>query len=585
MKNSIILSFIFLVNLSAQNWLSLDLENEWLFLKLRSNWNHSFNQHSLVNIKVIDDSVINGKTYYRLINFFDYYSASSLFRYDEGEHIIYGNISGNEGIVIDFDTPVSSTFNQISPTGQNRFAKILEMNLNILDTIYFAKGFSASSSKMYFVQDIGIGFLWHYESAFDPLINESSLIDYNVAGATPNRYKPKSNITLHLYPIGSTIYHNNIYGNVNVTHPYSKGAPGDPYSTNFVDTCWIEWFYQKEDSVCNLRKEKCTIRNNFQIDCNSSTFDFELLENGFKIFYRIVIRNKYFENNLEYAPPNMYIPLSFPDKKFTYYNNGNYWKFDEYYKSTGSYDSTYLGTYTYLIEKDTILVNNKTYHKIITKNNLVEFIRNPINDSRLIRTDGITNEHVIDDENLSLFDSLQSSRYGRNHPVIFYKRGFNNSYMINSGFRVFASLMLPNSNYVVKDSIGLIYMKQAINIPPYDEFKTTILREAYIDGKMYYNVPSSVVENENPRNFILHQNYPNPFNPTTTIKYAVANTQQVQLKIYDVLGEEIATLVNEEKAPGEYEVEFAAAGISSGIYFYQLRAGTFSETKKLVLLR
>jgi hypothetical protein len=89
--------------------------------------------------------------------------------------------------------------------------------------------------------------------------------------------------------------------------------------------------------------------------------------------------------------------------------------------------------------------------------------------------------------------------------------------------------------------------------------------------------------------FNLSQNYPNPFNPNTVISYQLPVTSNVTLKVYDVLGNEIATLVNEEKQPGVYEVEFNTSSIkdlpSSGIYFYQLRAGDYTETKKMILLK
>ena len=88
-----------------------------------------------------------------------------------------------------------------------------------------------------------------------------------------------------------------------------------------------------------------------------------------------------------------------------------------------------------------------------------------------------------------------------------------------------------------------------------------------------------------PVQFKLRQNYPNPFNPTTKIKYTIPNTGIFTLKVYDVLGKEIATLVNEEKLAGNYEVEFNAANLTSGIYFYQLKAGSFVETKKMVLIK
>ncbi len=86
-------------------------------------------------------------------------------------------------------------------------------------------------------------------------------------------------------------------------------------------------------------------------------------------------------------------------------------------------------------------------------------------------------------------------------------------------------------------------------------------------------------------NFKLLQNYPNPFNPTTTISYVLSNSGFVQLKLYDMLGSEVAVLVNKEQLPGNYKVEFNAPNLSSGIYFYKLQSGNFSMTKKLILLK
>lgn len=85
--------------------------------------------------------------------------------------------------------------------------------------------------------------------------------------------------------------------------------------------------------------------------------------------------------------------------------------------------------------------------------------------------------------------------------------------------------------------------------------------------------------------FRLEQNYPNPFNPTTSIQFTVNDQQFVSLKIFDVLGNEVAKLINEEKPAGSYEVEFQANELTSGIYFYQLLAGSFTETKKMILVK
>jgi len=101
-----------------------------------------------------------------------------------------------------------------------------------------------------------------------------------------------------------------------------------------------------------------------------------------------------------------------------------------------------------------------------------------------------------------------------------------------------------------------------------------------------YDNPVIVEDNGlQPNDFDLYQNYPNPFNPTTTLQYAIGSTQFIKLKVYDVLGNEVATLVNENKIAGEYQVEFLAKGLTSGIYFYRLETENFVASKKMILLK
>ena len=110
------------------------------------------------------------------------------------------------------------------------------------------------------------------------------------------------------------------------------------------------------------------------------------------------------------------------------------------------------------------------------------------------------------------------------------------------------------------------------------------LKQIDFDGSFDY---SNVIEIDLtiPIEFSLEQNYPNPFNPATRIRYTISSKQNVQLLVYNVLGKEIALLVNDEKPAGNYEVNFDASKLSSGVYFYQLQAGSFVETKKMILIR
>jgi hypothetical protein len=83
----------------------------------------------------------------------------------------------------------------------------------------------------------------------------------------------------------------------------------------------------------------------------------------------------------------------------------------------------------------------------------------------------------------------------------------------------------------------------------------------------------------------LNQNYPNPFNPTTTISYIIPKSGLVTIKVFNILGKEVSTLLNEFKASGSYSINFNAAGLSSGVYFYKITANNFTDTKKFTLLK
>ena len=88
-----------------------------------------------------------------------------------------------------------------------------------------------------------------------------------------------------------------------------------------------------------------------------------------------------------------------------------------------------------------------------------------------------------------------------------------------------------------------------------------------------------------PTEFALEQNYPNPFNPSTTFRYSIPTQSKVVIKVFDLLGNEIATLMDEEKSVGTYELKWNAEQLSSGIYFYQLKASDYVNTKKMLLLK
>ena len=119
-------------------------------------------------------------------------------------------------------------------------------------------------------------------------------------------------------------------------------------------------------------------------------------------------------------------------------------------------------------------------------------------------------------------------------------------------------------------------------------FSTDSLKGCFIDGVVYGDTSLITGVNDKPYsvfNYKLEQNYPNPFNPTTNIRFQIPESGMVTLKVYNILGKEVATLVKEERSAGSYEVEFDASSLPSGVYFYQLKAGSFIKTNKMILLK
>jgi len=105
------------------------------------------------------------------------------------------------------------------------------------------------------------------------------------------------------------------------------------------------------------------------------------------------------------------------------------------------------------------------------------------------------------------------------------------------------------------------------------------------NSNFYMQKPSIYEEEYKPKDYTLLQNFPNPFNPTTIIHYEIPYDGLVTLKIYDELGREVKTLVNQYQSKGKYDINFNGGNLASGVYFYQLHAGSFVATKKLLLLK
>jgi len=178
---------------------------------------------------------------------------------------------------------------------------------------------------------------------------------------------------------------------------------------------------------------------------------------------------------------------------------------------------------------------------------------------------------------------LMSSRKSAPMSVGFDSSSFGNMVYISSeGNLAQVTAYMPNGQVIVKT-------KMADNGNFIFEFSEKPLKFK-VESVNLAGITTTDVENyktikTQPSNFQLYQNYPNPFNPTTTISFDLSQTDHVSLKIFDIIGQEVANLVNSERSAGTHQIQWDASDLPSGIYFYQIQAGNFSKIKKMNLIK
>jgi len=285
--------------------------------------------------------------------------------------------------------------------------------------------------------------------------------------------------------------------------------------------------------------------------------------------------------------------LPIPDEVLNYYPLavGNKWIYDKY---THIEWNTYHDIFIRTVVGDSLLPNGKKYfhlfEDVVGSYNQTYFERVDSSEGKVYRYDNTQgfpdDEYIIDDLLAEIGDTIPSYRMGYwedGYTTMIDEVTFEKWGLIKPK-KVFEQYILHPPVYSLTQDIGLD------SIYSYFDFGETrvIIKGCIINGSVYGDTTVVSIEGVTPNlptEFSLSQNYPNPFNPTTTIKFTISDLRFTILKVYDVLGNEIATLVNEEKSSGEYEVEFSGKGLPSGVYFYQLRTGGFVDTKKLILIK
>ncbi|QQS38333.1 MAG: T9SS type A sorting domain-containing protein [Ignavibacteriales bacterium] len=302
--------------------------------------------------------------------------------------------------------------------------------------------------------------------------------------------------------------------------------------------------------------------------------------------------------------------LPIPQEIFSYYplQTGNKWFYKriDYSQDPGGWQTTDTSYFTRFISGSEIKPNGNVYYRVEDKNlytndDVVYFERIDSLTGKIFRFNEFdttfNQEYLIDNLWSEIDDIIYSGRISfqsENYPMLYqfddYFTDFNlTHYKVRKNF---ISLDMGFQSYTLTEGIGLDSMFLSV----IDLFNAYIdLKGCIINGIAYGDTTLTNIgeTQKSPIIFSLSQNFPNPFNPSTTIKYEVSSRQFVVLKVYDLLGREVVTLINEEKPAGSYEIEFDAGDLASGIYYYQLKAGdpssssgqSFIQTKKMILLK
>lgn len=287
--------------------------------------------------------------------------------------------------------------------------------------------------------------------------------------------------------------------------------------------------------------------------------------------------------------------LPIPEELFSFYplSVGNYW----IYKVTDwSYPYYSEDTFTKRVLSKETLNNNKEYFKIEEKYHSSSYTNYVY--ERVDSVNGLVyrfdnqcsnpdSEKVIDDFISEMGDSLLIHRYTMcwdSILTLFSAEGSENIFNENRNYKSFEYNWLMGYTHKLVSGIGIYSIRSV-----YDFGETNYtLNGCVINDIVYGDTTLTGVGDENnsiPTVYGLEQNYPNPFNPTTKIRWQSPSAGYQTLKVYDVLGNEVITLVEEYRNAGTYEIDFDASKLSSGVYFYQYKAGDFSSTKKMVILK
>jgi len=549
----------------------------------------------------LDTLFSNGKKY-------NYYDGFWL-RYDTLANIVYANYNGFDYVYVNFALPEDSTYSRIASPDSSllQTVKVVTKNVTAFDSTFATKGYLylkdspiagySTTSALYFFPDIG----WIFKKNTSGLptvgtgIIEISPIEILLNGNYPVKHfsdnaAPDIKSPSLFYPTTSTIQLK-----IPVTHKFSKKSNDDPYLGQgttigycFVDSVHAQVYLSNGTDTLLIFND--TLQNENEVLFKSPVVSVDaLLLSGYNRFLsKFTAKDKGLIPHYDSFPDdglwstrliNPYFKN--PDAALYPFSDDNIWLYKKFTITPDSGLVFYSCVRSGIIG-DTLLSNDKQYKIFRDLDSTVYFDRLDTLSGNIYRAKLLNNiykELLLDSLSAPLNSSFYAHRFTTDSLVKITR--------FDSTLRTIAASSNPLHFYTYKEYFGIVeHRKPSASTPGSLGFYYELIA-ARING--IWCGDSTLLERRDiaPEKitFSLSQNYPNPFNPSTTIRYSIPANGLVTIKLYDVLGNEIALLVNEEKSPGNYKAEFNASKLPSGIYFYRLQAGSSVQTKKMILLK
>ena len=527
------------------NYVPLEVGNKWEYFGKTETSDESVS-YSIDTLEVTADTLISNNQYFKTNEVNDW------FRFSEQDQKLYIRWNDSDYVNMDFNVLPDESFQQLTfNTHQLINVTAVRGEHQIFDSTLIYEGYRylvyhGGHDRFYTAPFGESNYSWAYGSdtpvwmSFDRTVIQAILID---STGTPHNYTYSGMPFIEFYPFfysASTMVTFDFY----VRHPYTRLPPNQiSGGLNFIDSVLILSYYKQGDSI--VTNNPVPVPSVYYTHyLKTLLLNDSLFTNGFNFYYKIQAKDKGILPKYDFDPDTGYYQLAY-------------------------FDTNTVIPIQFLPAADTVILNSATAPPELLCSNMMSINGR---DSISIKPGANTSMHYV--------DSL-------GNPV----------YLVNCSFLVTDSLNLfnyelwyhpksspPFTPILIKFDSLFDISQTSFDIELRVKFGSIIIESFLHSFKADWTVG---INNDDPLpgNYGISQNYPNPFNSSTVIKYQIPELSFVNIKVFDLLGREVTTLVNEEKPAGYYQLDFDASNLSTGIYIYRIKAGSFSTSRKMILLK